>query len=92
MIASILYSIVIGLIVGSIWSFSLNVSITNGLLWGTIVFIVICLIMSLIGKEVQSHGNVTKGESGFVSNSMLTMLGVIFIIIGLIVWTIRSIF
>ena len=92
MIASILYSIIIGLLSGLIWSYSLNTSISMGLIYGVIIFIIIGIVLSLIGKMASSQGDVTKGENNFVSNSFLTMLGIISIILGLIVWIVRVIF
>lgn len=90
MIISLLYSIVFGLVVGLIWSFSLSISITKGLLWGVAAFAAIWVAMSFLGKAARTGGNVTKGESSFVSSTFLTMFGIILTALGLVVWAIRA--
>jgi hypothetical protein len=92
LISSLFYGAVIGSIVGIVWTLALGTRFSITILVGAIAGFLVALILAFFGKLARAGGNLVTGESYFVSNSILTFLGIAAGVIGLLVWTIRAIF
>lgn len=90
--SSILLSSITCSLIGLAWSFAINASIKNGLLYGAIAGAVLGALMSFISKGVTSRGNVAKKEMSFVSGSLLGILLLLGVGSALIAWIVRALF
>jgi len=86
------YTAIIGAVIGLVWSFALNFSFTIGLIFGGIIGLILGFFLSYIQYSAVKRGNMQKGETDFVTGSLLGLLLIAGIGTGLIAWLIRFIF
>ena len=89
---TIIYSIFAGAISGFLWGKVFEAETSTALLIGGIVGIVIGITVTLFGKMAMTGGKVIKGEATFVNSSIITVLAVLGIVSGILVWIIKAIF
>jgi hypothetical protein len=54
--------------------------------------LIVGLALAFFGKATRAGANITAGETQFVSNAVLTFLGIASAAIGLLVWLARVAF
>jgi hypothetical protein len=92
LIQSLFYGTIVGSIVGLVWAFGLNIKFSTIIPIGAIVGLIVGLAFVFFGKAARTGGNITTGETLFVSNAFLTFLGIASAAIGLLVWLARVVF
>ena len=92
LIQSLFYGTVVGSIVGLVWSFGLNIEFSTCIPIGAIIGLIVGLGLAFFGKAARAGGNITTGETLFVSTSFLTFFGIAGVAIGLLVWLARVVF
>jgi hypothetical protein len=92
LIATLLYGATIGLIVGLIWAAALGLRLSVGLITGTAVGFVTAVVVLIPGQLARRGAtNLQRGETAFVSNALLTALGIISGVIGFLVCVVRAV-
>lgn len=92
MLATLFYGAVIGLVSGLIWTLALHGRFSVGLITGAVVGAAVAAVLTFFGKLARTGSNLQPGETSFVSNGILTFLGVGAFGIGLVVWLVRALF
>ena len=92
LIKSLFYGTIVGSIVGLVWAFGLNIKFSTSIPIGAIIGLIVGLTLAFFGKAARIGGNITTGESQFVSGAFLTFLGIAGAAIGLLVWLARVVF
>jgi len=91
-IQSLFYGTVVGAIVGLVWSFGLNTGFSTSIPIGAVIGLIVGLVLAFFGKAARAGANITNGETQFISNGLLSFLGIAGAAIGLLVWLVRVVF
>ena len=92
LIPSLFYGIVVGSIVGVVWSFGLNIEFSTCILIGAIIGLIVGLVLAFFGKAAPAGADIEAGETQFVSTAFVTFFGIAGAAIGLLVWLARVVF
>ncbi|WP_417237329.1 hypothetical protein [Bizionia paragorgiae] len=91
-IASLLMSIVLGVISGIIWKFALDFTYKNAIIYGGLIGFVIGLLFAVSNNSAIKRGKFEIKEAAFASGSLLFSLfiisSIVAAIVGLISWVI----
>jgi hypothetical protein len=85
------YTVVIGGVGGVVWGFALDVSIVAALVLGLAVGAVVGAALGFFGGAA-SRGGLQDREAMFVSGSIVSMLSLMTVGLGAVVWLVRVIF
>ncbi|MEX1140134.1 MAG: hypothetical protein WEF53_12380 [Bacteroidota bacterium] len=90
---SILYGLLVGAIVGLVWSFALDTELAFTTAVGAVVGVAIGIALLVFGKAAQlGGGDISGGERAFFSGSLLAVFGMVGTATGLVIWAVRVIF
>ncbi len=92
LIPSIVYGAIVGAVAGLVWALALDINFTSGLLVGAISGVVVGLVLLVFGKAAQAGSAITRGETAFVSGSLLAAFALAVVALGFVVWVIRVVF
>ncbi|HUF07776.1 MAG TPA: hypothetical protein VMO47_00535 [Rhodothermales bacterium] len=92
MIPTVFYGVVLGAVVGLIWTLALDIRFATGVVTSAVVGCLLALIAALFGKMARVGSNLEPGETYVVSNGIVTFLAMACGAVGLLVWLGRALF
>ena len=86
------YGAVVGAVLGVVWTFALAISFSTGISRGAIIGTIIGVVLLLFGVAAHAGGNLKRQEVSFVMCSVMSGIGLVGVVVGLVVWLARAIF
>lgn len=87
----ILWSSILGALVGFCWAFALHFKYSSGATYGFVIGLIIGLFFIVLGKSIHQRGNLHKGEIRVASSSFIFSIAFIGVALALVARLIRLI-
>lgn len=79
---SVIYSVILGIIAGVLWGLTFSATAQIGGIWGGVIGLILALLLGFFAKAARVGTNLVKGETSFVNNSLISLVGIAAILFG----------
>ena len=86
------YGAVVGAVVGFVWTLALATGFSTGISRGAIFGAITGVVLLLFGSAAYAGGKLKRQEVSFVMCYLMSAIGIVGVLVGLLVWLVRAIF